>query len=179
MFKKLDVFYENIDIKELIGLQYSSIGNTVNTYHLKNLNYAYELLESKFIIDKTPSKILVQEFLSPGVKPHTDQWPTALNIYLNSSGFDTTYFYAESSSFFYSDSISANNQTTVSKVKTFEESEVEKIGSFVAKVGECYLMNTFLPHSIKINSNSSRFVLRIIWQNDTFETINDSLKIKV
>lgn len=178
MFQKLDVLYENIDTNELVGRHYSSIGKTVNTYFVKNLNYAYSLLDSKFIINKKPSKIIIQEFLAPGVKPHTDQWPTALNIYLDANGSDITYFYTEPSSFFYSDSLSKNNSILVSKVKTFDESEVKEIGNFVAKSGECYLMNTFLPHSVTINSMTSRYILRFIWDNDNFEVVRDSLKLK-
>ena len=116
----------------------------------------------------------ISEVIYPGANPHTDKWPTSINFYLD-VGNDETFFWRE---------INSDIEPTINRSdrkfgpKSYKEVPLEKAGSFIANKGDCYLMDVWSIHSVKMNTmNSTRKILRLYWDDLSFAQALESIKI--
>lgn len=90
----------------------------------------------------------------PTLAPHVDpNRSCGINIYLQANGERTQYYDWDT------------------KTKTLTETE-----HFVAKQGECWLMDTSVPHSVMLIPNRSRAMLTFSFVNAKYNVIKDALE---
>jgi hypothetical protein len=168
MFQKLNLSLSEIDIANIKGAsEYDS--PTFKQFSISDKQYLIDLLSSKIRFAVPPHEANITEILYPGVRPHTDSWPTAINFYLNSSN-DETCFWEEINS------TDVTKKTGPTPFNNFEN--LKNIGSFTANTGDCYLLNVGSIHSVKMNiPNTKRQILRLSWYKFNFNQILHSFKI--
>jgi hypothetical protein len=167
MFKKLNATL-NIDVDYVKGNLSHSVAPVFYEFSIKNKDYIYKILEKKFNFKIKPLLINLTEIHNPGVIPHCDKWNVALNCYLN-AGEETTFFWKEKNSKI---SYLKNLHGTL----MYSIDNLEKIKSFVAKKGDCFLINTHQIHSVEV-IDTPRIILRFIWFEQDFEKILNSIEI--
>jgi hypothetical protein len=99
--------------------------------------------------------------------PHTDTWQTAINFYFDADG-DETFFWKE-----------LNGSLTSKKgLVPYNQLFLERIGSFKANKGDCYLLDVGNSiHSVKMYTpNTTRKILRLFWRELSFEQVLKSLR---
>jgi hypothetical protein len=81
------------------------------------------------------------------VPPHTDKFRICtINYYLNTNG-ETTHYYK------------------------YESGVMEEIESFCAQKNECWILNTTIPHSVKLVPNKTRSILGASFLKTPFEKV--------
>lgn len=168
MFTKLNI---NFDVESILAFK-SEMPNNKYTerfieYKVTDLSALLDIIHKKIKFTIAPNSILFTDIIGPGVPAHCDRWVTAMNIYLNAGKNDTTTFYNHDSS-----------GVQVRQVKVFSPDKLIYNSSFVAEQGQCWLLNTHMPHDVKIEqAGFRRSMLRITWENVDFHTVLNSINI--
>jgi len=157
MFKRINLPTLDLNLDTLAGTPISSYK------HFDEYKSNMEVFENLTFQIK-PSEINLTKITSPGVAPHKDVWPVALNYYIN-AGKDSTAFWK------------SNINRNISNGPTiFNRSELVKVNEFVANTHDWYLFDTKVIHSVDMSKNSNpRFILRFIWRDHSFDEILKSL----
>jgi hypothetical protein len=172
MFKKLNVSFSELEYAKLKG-ELAVKYPTFTEFFILDKNYLFDILNKQIKFNIRPNAN-ISEVIYPGANPHTDKWPTSINFYLD-AGNDETSFWKEIVS-----STEAGSQPVdrTSGPKSYKEVPLEKTGSFVANTGDCYLMNVWAIHSVKINTmNITRKILRLYWDELSFDEVLQSIEI--
>jgi hypothetical protein len=109
--------------------------------------------------------------INASIPPHTDSYmKCGINIYV-APGYCETKFYSKE------DSIQGQRLTTQTTGRTFKESELKFEGSFIAEVGDIYLLNILEPHSIKNLTDDpvNREVIVIQTDKYSYKEVRDML----
>ena len=81
------------------------------------------------------------------IPPHIDNFRICtINYYINTNG-ETTYFYK------------------------YESGVMEEIGSFCSEKNECWVLNTTIPHSVKLIPNKTREMIGVSFLKTPFEEV--------
>lgn len=81
------------------------------------------------------------------IPPHIDKFRICtVNYYINTSG-ETTYYYQ------------------------YKSGIMEELGSFCANTNECWVLNTTIPHSVKLNVGQTRKVIGVSFLKTPFEKV--------
>ena len=81
------------------------------------------------------------------IPPHIDSFRICtINYYINTNGETTQYY-------------------------NYEPGGMEEIASFCSKDNECWILNTTIPHSVKLVPNKTRSVLGVSFLNTPFEKV--------
>lgn len=168
MFKKLDLPLRDIDLPRIKGALSGQYGPTFFEYSIADRVYLRDLIKSRIKFHLAPKTVLVTTITSPGALAHTDRWKTALNYYFD-AGNDQTYFYREKT---------VDSGSVVREIKVYDPNNLEVIGTFVANIGESYLLDTHCIHSVTVGQErQSRTMLRFTWEHDDFDTVLNSIEV--
>jgi hypothetical protein len=163
MFKKLELSIDNLKLSKLIGEKSYCPPNVVEL-EIKDKVYLYEEIKKHINFKIEPDYELIGIIKYPGTFPHRDGWNVSLNYYMNTNNEITTFWKKENDEYIAGD-IGYN----------FDDS-LKEIGSFQANKNEFYLLDTKIIHSVKvINPTDIRFILRVVWLNNSFEEILNSI----
>jgi len=165
MYKKLDISLSELDVVKLKGD--SPFGYpTFREFSILDTDYLFDTLSKQVQFDVMP-KVNITEIKYPGATPHTDTWPTAINFYFD-IGDDETFFWKEITA-------PLNNKDGLT---FYDPKNLEQIGSFKANKGDCYLLDVGNSiHSVKMHTpNTTRRILRLFWQELSFDQVLQSLK---
>jgi hypothetical protein len=166
MFEKLKLSLSEIDFEKLKGNKILD-NPTFKEFSLADRKYFFDIISNKVKFDILPHIINVTEIIYPGSKPHTDTWPTAVNIYFDTANAETSFWKEINST-----------PNSMRGIVSFDVSNLEKTSTFVAQKGDCYLLNVGRIHSVDmINSNSTRKIIRLGWFKYSFDEILNSIKI--
>ena len=81
------------------------------------------------------------------VPPHIDSFRICtINYYINTNGETTQYY-------------------------NYESGVMEEIGSFCSEKNECWVLNTTIPHSVKLIPNKTRKMIGVSFLNTPFEKV--------
>ena len=158
-----------MELDKIRGSYRNGYGDSFKEYQIKDLDYVIDCIKFKLKFNIRPAKVNITDIHSPGAKAHTDAWPAALNLYFNASGGDDiTTFYKRKN----------DNKIDVGAVKRFNEIDLIPISTFTANKGDCYLLNTSIPHSVELkHPNDVRTMLRFVWVDTTFKEVLKSIQI--
>jgi hypothetical protein len=168
MFEKINLSFNSDSLEEFKDINPCSIpSKRFIEYSVLNKDLLMRVISKKLKFNILPDFPLFTEILEPGVYPHCDKWKTAMNIYLSAGENDITNFYTIKN-------LEPNNN--INKTTVFNPDSLEKQISFIANKGDCYLLNTHVPHDIKIKEpGSKRLILRFVWERYSFEEIRKSI----
>jgi hypothetical protein len=169
MFQKINIDFSDINLNNFRGSCENVYGETFKVYSVKNLEHLYKKINEKIKFKIKPTRINITDIHGPGVDPHTDVWPVSLNFYFtaNSNNEVTTFFKKAN-----------NNFVSIGNVKKFKEEDLIPIDTFIANEGDCYLLNTFIPHNVKMkNVQDVRTILRFVWFDHSFQQVLDGIDI--
>jgi len=166
MFQKLEIPIANLDIDKLKGDQTSQFGSVFSEFNLKNRDYLFNELHDKVKFNIQPNLINITEIKGPGTHPHKDNWPVALNFYLNSENGITTIFKEKS--------VTAYRSTN--SYSLFPIKNLEVIGEYCVHQNDWYLLNTWEVHTVKVEIGKTRSILRFVWRFHTFNKVVDSIE---
>ena len=170
LYKKLDLHFHDIDMEMLRGENVFKKG-PFEEYRIKDFDYLFTYLKDKIEFLTKPDIVNITEIHMPGAIPHSDTWPSALNVYLN-VGNDITYFWKEVTD------DPEYEREMVNELKFYQNSKLELIDSFVANINECYLLNTHEIHSVEVKSVSGfRRILRMGWKYIPFSEIHKHIRV--
>ena len=168
MYKKLNLDFSELDLLLIKGNPNNSYGKTFIEHPVKHLEYVLNIIRSKIKFNIRPNRINITDIVFPGADPHCDHWPVALNYYFDADGHDTTYFYK----------LKNENEYQHREVKIYNKNDLQIIDSFVANRGDCYLLNTHIPHAVYMaTENPNRTMLRFTWFDKTFDDVLNSIEI--
>ncbi len=169
LFRQINIDFHDLDFTKLQGRQQTNVGRVFREYSVPPLDMLTDLLKDRVKFHKRPDLVNITEIHSPGVGPHVDQWPTALNFYLDAQGCDNTVFYKEPIE---------HVKSRGSTYKLFYAHDLEFERSFVVQEGQCWLLNTGIPHSVTVSQPSTkRSMLRLAWTRGSFEEIYSSIEL--
>jgi hypothetical protein len=159
-----------MELDKIRGVYRVGYGGTFREFTIKDLTYVIDCIKSKISFDIRPSRVNITDIHAPGVAIHTDRYPAALNLYFDAAGGDDiTTFY------------DASNSTPVNvgwDVQKYDESNLAPIGTFVANKGDCYLLNTSIPHGVTLVTPCTvRTILRFVWLENSYNEVLNSIKI--
>jgi hypothetical protein len=173
MFKKLDIKLPTVYLNFLQGpgANVGDLSTEFREYLIKDSAYLNYLFRDRIKFNILPNRSNVTIIEKNGaLDPHTDVWATALNFYLDITGSEVTKFYANPS----------NHKIIVEEVPGlffYDTNLLTEIGNFTAQTHDCYLLDTHVPHSVSNDNNGSRTILRLIWQDHSFQTVLDNIEI--
>jgi hypothetical protein len=169
MFKKLNTSPLEIDTDRLKNSSTYSRA-TLEEFSINDREYLFTILDNQFQFNIAPRLINVTEIVYPGIKPHTDSFPVSMNFYFDVGGDETCFW--------------KNVNLKESPLMGFKrshstEKDLQKIGSFIANKGDCYLLDVSNIHSVNISTpNTARKILRLCWWDYSFDEILESIKLK-
>lgn len=168
MFEKLDILFDGTEIEQFKHPYHTAAyGKRFIEYPVTDKAQLMQVINKKINFDIYPTTVLFTEILGPGAPAHCDRWKTAMNIYLSSGVDDVTNFYTVDDS-----------GTKIREVVIFDYKNLTLDKSFIANKGECFLLNTHVPHDVDMKeTGSKRLILRFTWENYSFQEIKDSIKI--
>ena len=165
MFEKLDIVLPDLDVHRLQNNSLNQPALNFKEYTIKDVQYCQSLFKPNLNFDL----INITVIESGGAKvPHTDVWSVALNYYIHAEQ-ETTIFYDNPS----------NHRIAVDGVPGLVMYEMEKltpVASFCANTGDCYLLNTHIPHIVTDKYMNSRTILRLIWNSASYESVLDKIR---
>ena len=165
MFQKINISFLELDFVKLKGVNAFDLPR-FKEFTIIDTDYLFAILNKQVQFDVTP-RVNITEITYPGAGPHTDTWQTALNFYFDANE-DETFFWKEL------------NTTLDSKkgLVSYNQTNLEKIGSFKANKGDCYLIDVGNSiHSVKMYTpNTTRKILRLFWHELSFKQVLQSLK---
>lgn len=169
LFRQINIHFKDLDFAELRCQQQTNFGGVFKEYSVPPLDLLLDLVKHRAKFHIRPDLINITEIHSPGVAPHIDQWPTALNFYFDARGDDSTIFYQKPKE---------HVKFRGSGYKAFDEQDLEFDCNFVVLEGQCWLLNTSVPHSVTVNRRKTkRSMLRLTWFKGTFEEIYSSIEL--
>lgn len=173
-FEKINVEFDLNKISSYIGDLKVSYNDTFLEYSVNDPQGLSDLIQDNITFKIQPSKLLFTTIRRSGTKIHTDAWPVSMNIYLYSSDASMTQYYEDTDAYYWQE----RPGNTRTKIFT-DTTKMIPSKQFIAKTGDCYLINTSLPHRVIQNSAmSSRQMLRLVWQNRTYDEILNSMTIR-
>ena len=168
MFEKLNIILPDLDIHRLkddgaqLDQRYPS---NFKEYEIKDQNYLRSLFE--FDLGWDDANITV--FKSGGGKlPHTDSWSTALNYYIAAEQATTT-FYANPTGHKIA-------YEALPGLDMYNLNQLIPVAEFYAVSGDCYLVNTKIPHNVTDKYTGSRILLRLVWYNEPYQSVLDKIR---
>lgn len=168
MFEKLNIVLSDLDIHRLKdnGAQlWADYMPEFREYKIRDLNYCQSLF--RFNLGWDHANITVIE--SGGAKiPHTDAWSVALNYYID-AGQEITTFYDNPT----------NHRITCTDtpgLDTYDPDQLIPAATFCAVSGDCYLLNTQVPHDVTDRHAGSRTILRLIWYHESYQSVLDKIR---
>lgn len=172
MFQKLNISCIDLDINRLKGnmsMQYP----TFTEFSILDKDYLFHTLSKQIKFNIIPNAN-ISEVIYPGANPHTDKWPTSINFYLETTGEETSFWKEIKSSL--DDSLQTIDLST--GPRSYKDCPLQKISSFIANTGDCYLMDVWSIHSVKITvPNFTRKILRLYWTDTLFDDVLKSIEI--
>ena len=97
-----------------------------------------------------------------------------INFYLD-AGSDETFFWKEIEP---SITDRPNPSGPKTGTKSYRTVPLEKTGSFIANTGDCYLMDIWYIHSVRVSAiNSPRKLLRLLWYDLSFDEVLQSIEV--
>jgi hypothetical protein len=175
MFKKLNVTLSELDTDRLKNNSIFS-KPTFKEFSINDRDYLFSILDNQFQFNISPHAVNITEISYPGIKPHTDSWPVAINIYFD-VGSDETCFWKNVS--LKESSPVDSRPGAAGLIKSYNAGDLQKVGSFIANKGDCYLLDIKKIHSIEMSvPNTTRKILRLCWQKYSFDEILESIKLK-
>jgi hypothetical protein len=168
MYKKLNVDLSEIDFSRVKGTPINNFGKNFIEHSIKDIDYLETFLSKKILFQIKPDMINVTDILTPGADPHTDFRPVTLNYY-------GSYIDDNDITFFYKKAVGQS----VREVCIYDPKTLIPVDAFKAKQGDCILLNTHIPHSVKMAETNTepRTMLRLGWLDRTFDEILESIKI--
>lgn len=168
LFRQIHLDFSELDLTELQGQQQTNYGGVFREYGLLSPDILKDLLGHRVRFHQRPDLVNITEIHSPGVAPHVDHWPTALNFYFDAQG-DSTIFYQEPKE---------HVESQGPSYRAFDPQDLEFDRSFVALQGQCWLLNTSRPHSVAVSQpGTKRSMLRLAWARGSFEEIYSSIEL--
>jgi len=167
MYKKLNISFSELDFVKLKGNKSFDLPR-LKEFTIIDTDYIFNILSKQVQFSVLPH-VNLTEITYPGPGPHTDTFQTAINFYLD-TGDDETFFWKEiNSSGLEKDSVT---------YRMYEPKNLEKIGTFKANKGDCYLLSVGNSiHSVKVNNPlTTRKILRLFWYELSFDQVLQSLK---
>ena len=163
MFQKLNISFSELDFVKLKGKNSFDLPK-FKEYDIIDTDYLFGILNKQVQFELQP-EVNITEIIYPGAGPHTDLWQTAINFYFD-IGDDETFFWKEI------------NQTDSKKgLVSYDPKNLEQIGYFKANKGDCYLLDVGNSiHSVKMNKPAIRRILRLYWQELSFDQVLQGLK---
>ena len=178
MFYGMKNCFKQIDVKFKFNVSLVDIKSELHMTHDKWQKYGltlkkkqdydpsiastYEVTDQvkSYIISKIPTGLLKLEIpevwylevtgsndVISMLPPHIDSFRICtINYYINTNG-ETTYFYK------------------------YESGTMEEIASFCSEKNECWVLNTTIPHSVKLVPNKTRSILGVSFLNTPFERV--------
>ena len=161
-----DYTYFNSDIK--VAHYYSNERKGGSTFYMMKDLKKFWSLHYKDIFTIKPN-VRYAIFTSQNlVTPHTDGGndSVALNFYLNTNA-DATIFYEKKH----------DDVKPYPKTKSYDVTQLNEIGRFVAYNCSTYLMDVQTIHGIDKKTNEDRVLISYRWKNYSFNQILNSLKL--
>jgi hypothetical protein len=169
LFRQINIDFQDLDFAELQGQQRTNYGGVFKEYNAPTLDLLTDLLKDRVKFHCRPDLINITEIHSPGVAPHVDQWTTALNFYFDAQGGDSTVFYHEPKE---------HIKYRGTSYKAFDRQDLKFDRSFIVLKGQCWLLNTSIPHSVVVRQQKTkRSMLRLAWYKGSFEEIYSSIEL--
>jgi hypothetical protein len=169
MFKKLNVTLLELDTD---CIKDSSIFSrpTFKEFSINDRDYLFAILNKQLEFGIAPDVVNITEISYPGIAPHTDSWPVAINFYCDVNNGETCFWEKNSSS----------DETPITGlIKAYNINSLQKINSFTANKGDCYLLDVSKIHSVEMSiPNTTRKILRLCWWKHSFDEILESIKLK-
>jgi len=167
MFKKLNITLSELDIAKIKGgSEYDT--PTFKQFSIIDKKYVFDVLSSKIRFAIPPQEVNITEILYPGVRPHKDSWPTAINFYFDATD-DETIFWEE---------INPTEVTKDGPIPFNDVTNLKTTGSFTANKGDCYLLDVGSIHSVKMSiPKTKRQILRLGWYKHSLNQVLHSFKI--
>jgi hypothetical protein len=180
-FTKLDTIPTDIDFFEFKGAPGKSYPGLkpsmrISYYHfiggLTGKNIALFNQHFPKLTDIIPDQILLVEITGSGKLPaHIDHGPrVVLNWYLHSNGSETS-FYTKN------EGAQGIKHTGETESNIFYFKDVTRVGEFVAKDNEVYLLNVGQVHSVDSPNEGVRRFVSLSWHNRTYEEILESIRL--
>jgi hypothetical protein len=163
MFQKLNISFSELDFVKLKGKNSFDLPK-FKEFDIIDTDYLFSILSKQVQFDVQP-EVNITEITFPGAGPHTDTWQTAMNFYFD-IGNDETFFWKE-----------INKSDSKKGLVSYNSSNLKQIGSFKANKGDCYLLDVGNSiHSVKMNKPAIRRILRLYWQELSFDQVLQGLK---
>jgi hypothetical protein len=178
MFERINVSFEPEEILPFMSPIYSAMyGECFIEYPTTNQQELMKIVSRKLSFGIMPTHVMFVKMLSPGVVPHCDICSLALVVYLNADDGDITRFYSSSSED--DDTVIVKSYYGYHEGKYTEiKSNLTKSVDFSARVGECVLLNTQIPHDVSMmKDNSTRIMLRMTWEKEKFDDVVNRIKV--
>ena len=175
MFEKLNVEYDLNLIESFKGEVAASYNNHFVEYQITDYDELLSVLMEKLEFTILPSKMRFTTIRSLGTLVHCDAWQASINIYLSVNEGDVTHYYKDTNDFVLEEKQGGK------KVKIFNSKSMVIDRTFVADKGDCYLLNTQIPHDVRWRpdgTSGDRDMLRIIWDNNSYDEIRRSIILK-
>ena len=181
MFKKLnftlDIDFERIKNDQMID----SYGGTFFSYAIKDMQYFNDVLSRSVKFHMNPFSINYTEISREGAAPHTDGPLIAMNYYLQTNGDATLFWKPTTPDIEILEPVQGLGGGPVndnSTVTGYNPNKLKLVTGFVAKNHEAYLFDVSCIHSISCKDyNYVRRLIRIFWENTTFEEVLNSIEI--
>ena len=179
MFQKLNIRLEDIDFKKL---KYSKprkyvegadiLSGRFDEHNIRmQQNALLEVIKEIVVFQLPPDDINITVIESGGaIAPHTDVCCTALNYYVHAEKEVTT---------FYNNLTGHKWPASTPGLHGYDIDQLAPVCSFVAVTNDCYLINTHVPHTVSFSyANSTRTLLRFVWNHANFEQVLSSIQLK-
>jgi len=173
LFKKIDIKLPDMQMDKLLGQRDSKHTpgpDLFREYEISDMDYLHSVLGNVLHFDIQPNRYNVTVIEKFGAPPHTDIWPTALNIYLEIDGNEDTLFFDNPSG-------KRIEVPTNPGLFFYYPDLLVEAGRFVANQSDCYLLDTHTPHAVSNENDNRRVILRCVWFYKKFDTVLDSIKI--
>ena len=164
MFQKLNISFSESDFIKLKGENSFDLPK-FKEFSILDTEYLFDILSKQVQFEVMPH-VNITEIIYPGAGPHTDTWQSAINLYLD-AGDDETFFWKE-----------ITPSKSEKGLVVYEPMNLEKIGSFKANKGDCYLLDVGNSiHSVKVsNPLVNRKILRLFWYDLSFDQVLQTIK---
>lgn len=170
MFKKINVSLDGLDLEKFKGRLNFNV-NQFSQFSITDESALIETLKPRLEFRIKPYLVNVTQIVYPGAKAHTDNWPIALNLYIDSSD-DQTYFWKEVDL----KKSSAYVEPVAGYSSNYNQDNLVETGRFLAKRNDCFLLDVGSVHSILMSKpNSKRTMIRFCWIGYTFDEIYNSI----
>jgi hypothetical protein len=153
MFQKLNLTLPALDISKLMGSSYFSTDDSIyKEFDIPNMSYVRELFRDKVKFDIMPYQAHLLA-TTGDVPPHLDTPKCKINYYIEVNN-EVTFFYKWKDESFVDNTV----------FKVFPKEHLDIVDSFVAQQGDCYFLNTHVPHSVKVSPETNpRLVLCVMF----------------